>query len=1071
MNGIGNSPVTTKDIELAEKIFGPDIGSLKGKTTRRNPIHVVEDTIDIPRELIRSQQDITLCIDGMKVNGLWFLTTISRNLYYRTAQYVKHQTIEIYKQVLSEVIQIYNNAGMKVSRIHADNEFCPLLDPIRQELDVHMVYANPQSHVPESECNNRTIKERVRAAYHRLPYKQLTRTMTKILVMEQTKKLNFFPNKHGVSKYYSPRMIVHQQALEYHKHCKYAFGTYVQVTNEPTITNTNTPHTLDCIYLRYTDGAQQGHDCLHLPTNRIVTRARITPIPITPGVITHVNTVATQEHMPKGLQISSKSGVTLYDSAWIAGVDFEDSDYDEDDDSDYSDTDDDSDESNDSDESTTSENESEDDDNNDDDDDSNQNNETESNSDVETTTSEKEFEEQEWDEDPVRQTDTLYMMPNEERRPEQQQHPQQRQETREATNTNDQVEVEEPPNPIQREEHEQTNQDNEQQKEITTRSGRVSKPPAKYKDYQSHLQTQVHPKERTLEYNVEEARVIATILQYFEVQANHIDQNKAKQFLQTYSLRSGLRKFGEKGKESTRSEMQQLVDREVFYAIRVDELTMQERKRAMESLLFIVEKRDGRVKSRFCANGSTQREYMQREESASPTVMTESVLITAVIDAKQNRDVMTCDIPNAFVQTEMKKTRKGERVVMKICGALVDILTEMDYDKFDPFVTYEKGHKVLYVVMSKALYGMLDSSLLYYKKFRKDIEEMGYIVNPYDPCVANKKIDGKQHTVCWHVDDLKASHVNAKVNDKFLKWLNKKYGTIAEVKATRGRRHDYLAMIMIFVGDGTVIIDMSYYVKKMVAEFPSKLRDGIRCPWTERLFKVDDKSPELNESQSKTMYTFVMKGMFVCKRSRQDIQPAIAFLSTRVQRPTEQDYQKLVRLMSFLKTTSDDVLILGADDEQSNEWWIDASFAVHPDYKSHTGAVHSLGNGVISSISTKQKVNSRSSTEAELIGIDDVISKVLWTKRFIESQGFELETNVIYRDNTSSMKLEENGRMSASKRTRHFNIRYFYVTDLIQRREVMIKYCPTEEMMADYFTKPLVGSTFEKMRAWIMNNK
>ena len=71
----------------------------------------------------------------------------------------------------------------------------------------------------------------------------------------------------------------------------------------------------------------------------------------------------------------------------------------------------------------------------------------------------------------------------------------------------------------------------------------------------------------------------------------------------------------------------------------------------------------------------------------------------------------------------------------------------------------------------------------------------------------------------------------------------------------------------------------------------------------------------------------------------------------------------------------------------------------------------------------------------------------------------------------SSMKLEENGRMSASKRTRHFNIWYFYVTDLIQCKEVMIKYCPTEEMMADYFMKPLVGSTFEKMRAWIMNNK
>ena len=100
------------------------------------------------------------------------------------------------------------------------------------------------------------------------------------------------------------------------------------------------------------------------------------------------------------------------------------------------------------------------------------------------------------------------------------------------------------------------------------------------------------------------------------------------------------------------------------------------------------------------------------------------------------------------------------------------------------------------------------------------------------------------------------------------------------------------------------------------------------------------------------------------------------FLSTRVKAPTDQDWKKLVRLMSFLKTTKNDILTLEANDEQSNEYWIDAAFAVHPDYKSHTGAMQSLGKGVVSSISSKQKVNSRSSTEAELIRIDDVISKI-----------------------------------------------------------------------------------------------
>jgi hypothetical protein len=173
--------------------------------------------------------------------------------------------------------------------------------------------------------------------------------------------------------------------------------------------------------------------------------------------------------------------------------------------------------------------------------------------------------------------------------------------------------------------------------------------------------------------------------------------------------------------------------------------------------------------------------------------------------------------------------------------------------------------------------------------------------------------------------------------------------------------------------------------------------------------------------------------------------------------------------MAFLKETQDDVLTLELGNEQKIEWFVDAAFAVHPDFKGHTGAVSTLGRGAITSVSTKQKANARSSTEAELLGIDDVISKVLWAKRFIEAQGFELDKTLIYRDNTSSMKLEQNGRASASKRTRHFHIKYFYITDLIQRKECIIKYCPTAEMLGDYHTKPLTGSQFMKFRNRIMN--
>ena len=137
--------------------------------------------------------------------------------------------------------------------------------------------------------------------------------------------------------------------------------------------------------------------------------------------------------------------------------------------------------------------------------------------------------------------------------------------------------------------------------------------------------------------------------------------------------------------------------------------------------------------------------------------------------------------------------------------------------------------------------------------------------------------------------------------------------------------------------------------------------------------------------------------------------------------------------------------------------------------KSHTGAIFTLGKGAISSDSTKQKVNARSSTEAELNAIDEKISKILWTKKFLEWQGFEIKLNIIYQDNTSTMKLAQNGKSSSGKRTRHFDIKLFYITDLINRREVRVEYCPTDEMLADYMTKPTVGKKYHLFRDRILN--
>ncbi len=121
----------------------------------------------------------------------------------------------------------------------------------------------------------------------------------------------------------------------------------------------------------------------------------------------------------------------------------------------------------------------------------------------------------------------------------------------------------------------------------------------------------------------------------------------------------------------------------------------------------------------------------------------------------------------------------------------------------------------------------------------------------------------------------------------------------------RGHRHDYLTMVLDFLKPGVLRVDMQ---KKLVNDFPAQLTGRKECPWNENLVRVDVSSKKLDKEKASIFYTFVMKAMFLCKRARQDIQPGIAFLSTRVREPTDNDCAKLMRIMGFLKTTQDDVV-------------------------------------------------------------------------------------------------------------------------------------------------------------------
>jgi hypothetical protein len=127
-----------------------------------------------------------------------------------------------------------------------------------------------------------------------------------------------------------------------------------------------------------------------------------------------------------------------------------------------------------------------------------------------------------------------------------------------------------------------------------------------------------------------------------------------------------------------------------------------------------------------------------------------------------------------------------------------------------------------------------------------------------------------------------------------------------------------------------------------------------------------------------------------------------------------------------------------------------------------------MGKGSIINMSRRQSINTRSSTEAKLVAADDAAGPLLWTRRFLEAQGYNTEHHLM-QDNRSAMLLESNGRKSAGKRSRHINIRYFFITDMKDKGLLSIRYCPTDDMLGDYHTKPLHGAKFKGFRHQLMN--
>ena len=383
-------------------------------------------------------------------------------------------------------------------------------------------------------------------------------------------------------------------------------------------------------------------------------------------------------------------------------------------------------------------------------------------------------------------------------------------------------------------------------------------------------------------YNTSLLQIGKDAFSKFESIKADIHQSSVKACFTQMNASKGIKLLGERAVAAIFKEYKQLNDLVTIGRVDINTLTHEQRKRALRAVNLIKIKRCGKVKGKACADGSSHRKYVPREEASSPTLFLEGLMSLLLINSYEGRDVAIFDVPGAYLHADIPEDKF---VLLKFENEFVDIMCEVN-PEFLQDVTYENGRKVLYVQILKAIYGMIESALLWYTLYTEVLHREGFEINPYDKCVANKSIDGKQCTLAWYVDDNMLSHKDPKVVDQVLKDIEEYFpGLVVE----RGTTLNFLGMEIDFFQPGKVKVGTVEYLKGMIEELTEELKQfeenidrTYSTPAGKWFFKVNEKAAKLQIGKADIYRKFVAKLIWVMKRSRPDIEPSVSFLCTRV---------------------------------------------------------------------------------------------------------------------------------------------------------------------------------------------
>ena len=314
-NLIKNTPVTYDDALRTETTFGPDLGSLKGKSVCSTSAPIILST-SVSIAIFEHHTHVCISADIFYMDGAIFFMTISRHLQFKTVHFIESKKHDVIYKCFSQVIYTYKTCGFLVSIIISDHEFEPLSRQLL-EFGATLNVSTADEHASEIERAIRVIKERARAHLIMMPFPHYPRLLKRHLIHHLITLVNLSVHPNSVFPYLSPATIIIGHTFDAYIHCRVKFGLYCQAFDEPSpLNSTVKPRTLDTLALRPTGNRQGGYYFLHIIIWSLIESSKWTVIPIPEHIISLVNEL----NLSVVIDIFSRPWPLMTQTYWLCPV-------------------------------------------------------------------------------------------------------------------------------------------------------------------------------------------------------------------------------------------------------------------------------------------------------------------------------------------------------------------------------------------------------------------------------------------------------------------------------------------------------------------------------------------------------------------------------------------------------------------------------------------------------------------------------------------------------------------------------------------------------------------------------